>query len=298
MSELGLASRREADEWIARGWVRVDGRVVAELGSRVLPSQRITIDAARAQRSRRSSSRCCSTSRSATSAARPRTATSRRVVLVTPRSPVARGPLGHPLPARAPERASSRRGRLDIDSVGLLVLTQDGRVAQPADRRGQRRSRRSTSCASQTRGGRAAARRSAGAAAPRPRARRRGAAPGAGRMGQRRPAALRAAGRQEAPDPAHVRGGRPAGARPQARAHRRGRARRTAAGAVALPARSTSASSPAPAPARWCRLMWPPNRPSRPMMIRIDRDDEVEQARHDQDEDAGDQGDERADGEG
>ena len=35
MSELGLASRREADEWIARGWVRVDGRVVSELGSRV-----------------------------------------------------------------------------------------------------------------------------------------------------------------------------------------------------------------------------------------------------------------------
>ena len=31
MAELGLASRREADEWIARGWVRVDGRVVAEL---------------------------------------------------------------------------------------------------------------------------------------------------------------------------------------------------------------------------------------------------------------------------
>jgi len=30
----------------------------------------------------------------------------------------------------------------------------------------------------------------------------------------------------------------------------------------------------------------------------IDRDDEVEQARHDQDQDAGDQGRERADGEG
>ncbi len=25
MSELGLASRREADDWIARGWVRVNG---------------------------------------------------------------------------------------------------------------------------------------------------------------------------------------------------------------------------------------------------------------------------------
>ncbi|HEY0491044.1 MAG TPA: S4 domain-containing protein, partial [Telluria sp.] len=29
MSELGLSSRREADEWIARGWVRVDGQVVS-----------------------------------------------------------------------------------------------------------------------------------------------------------------------------------------------------------------------------------------------------------------------------
>src|SRR5690606_1879566 len=44
MSELGITSRREADEWIARGWVRVDGEVVAELGSRVLPHQEITID--------------------------------------------------------------------------------------------------------------------------------------------------------------------------------------------------------------------------------------------------------------
>ena len=37
MSQLGIASRREADEWIAKGWVRVDGRIVNELGSRVLP---------------------------------------------------------------------------------------------------------------------------------------------------------------------------------------------------------------------------------------------------------------------
>src|SRR2546429_342043 len=43
MSELGLASRREADEWIAKGWVRVDGKVVAELGSRVVPGQRVTV---------------------------------------------------------------------------------------------------------------------------------------------------------------------------------------------------------------------------------------------------------------
>ena len=43
MSELGLASRREADEWIERGWVRVDGEV-AILGIKVLPAQKISID--------------------------------------------------------------------------------------------------------------------------------------------------------------------------------------------------------------------------------------------------------------
>ena len=44
MSELGLSSRREADEWIARGWVRVDGQVISELGSKVLPHQHITVE--------------------------------------------------------------------------------------------------------------------------------------------------------------------------------------------------------------------------------------------------------------
>src|SRR6059058_2295383 len=54
MSELGLCSRREADDWIARGWVRVDGQVVSELGSKVLPSQRISVDRqASAQQARR-----------------------------------------------------------------------------------------------------------------------------------------------------------------------------------------------------------------------------------------------------
>ena len=34
MSERGLCSRREADSYIERGWVRVDGVVVSELGAR------------------------------------------------------------------------------------------------------------------------------------------------------------------------------------------------------------------------------------------------------------------------
>ena len=43
MAELGLASRREADEWIGKGWVKVNG-VVATMGMQVLPSVRIEID--------------------------------------------------------------------------------------------------------------------------------------------------------------------------------------------------------------------------------------------------------------
>jgi len=44
MAERGLCSRREADAYIERGWVRVDGRVVDELGSKAWPHQTITLD--------------------------------------------------------------------------------------------------------------------------------------------------------------------------------------------------------------------------------------------------------------
>src|SRR5438552_14174207 len=46
MSELGLCSRREADEWIENGWVSVDGAIVTTLGTRVRPDAHITIDSA------------------------------------------------------------------------------------------------------------------------------------------------------------------------------------------------------------------------------------------------------------
>ena len=46
MSERGLCSRREADSYIERGWVRVDGEVVSELGARAFPDQVITLERA------------------------------------------------------------------------------------------------------------------------------------------------------------------------------------------------------------------------------------------------------------
>src|SRR4051794_1523660 len=44
MSEQGFCSRREADEWIAKGWVKVDGVRIMELGTKILPTQRITVE--------------------------------------------------------------------------------------------------------------------------------------------------------------------------------------------------------------------------------------------------------------
>ena len=45
MAELGLCSRREADEWVENGWVKVNGEV-AVMGQLVVPSDRIEIDRA------------------------------------------------------------------------------------------------------------------------------------------------------------------------------------------------------------------------------------------------------------
>ena len=49
MAERGLCSRREADSYIERGWVKVDG-VVVTLGERALPTQEITLERSAAAR--------------------------------------------------------------------------------------------------------------------------------------------------------------------------------------------------------------------------------------------------------
>ena len=127
MSELGLCSRREADEWIENGWVSVDGVVTTALGTRVRPTPGSRSTPPRAG-TRASRSRSCSTSRSATSRARRKTATSRRACCCD-RKTVGRGPHADTFrPGHL--RGLAPAGRLDIDSTGLIVFTQDGRVAR------------------------------------------------------------------------------------------------------------------------------------------------------------------------
>ena len=128
MSELGIASRREADEWIAAGWVRVDGQIVKELGSRVVVGQQVTVDAkARHQQAQRVTVLVNKpvgyVSGQAEDGYEP------AVVLVVPQNQWREDHSGTRF-LREHLRSLVPAGRLDIDSVGLLVLTQDGRVAK------------------------------------------------------------------------------------------------------------------------------------------------------------------------
>lgn len=128
MSEQGICSRREADDYIAKGWVLVDGEVVSELGSKIYPSQKVTLKKAAQTRQQDLATVILHkpvgyVSGQAENGYQP------AVVLVKPEKHWKLDPssqrfdprhLKHLVPA----------GRLDIDSTGLLVLTQDGRIAK------------------------------------------------------------------------------------------------------------------------------------------------------------------------
>lgn len=128
MAEKGLCSRREADAFIERGWVYVDGERVSILGIKVGQGQSITLD----------EKAIAELSHSVT------------ILLNKPVGYVSGQPEKGYKPAvsiigretRFKGDTSSLRfnpshikglapaGRLDIDSQGLLVLTQDGRIAR------------------------------------------------------------------------------------------------------------------------------------------------------------------------
>jgi 23S rRNA pseudouridine2604 synthase len=128
MAQRGLCSRREADRYIERGLVFVDGVRITELGTKISPDAKVEL----------------------TQEGLARQQTQVTILLNKPVGYVSGQAEDGYKPASSLINASSRwkndqsprkfnstqlkglepAGRLDIDSNGLLVLTQDGRIAR------------------------------------------------------------------------------------------------------------------------------------------------------------------------
>ncbi|MBS0352898.1 MAG: rRNA pseudouridine synthase [Proteobacteria bacterium] len=128
MTELGLCSRREADEYIEKGWVRVDGRVVSELGSRVKPGQKVELDR-RGQTAQDSRVTILLNKPVGYVSGQAEDGYEPASVLITAENRWAEDPSENRY-LRTHHRGLAPAGRLDIDSIGLLVFTQDGRIAR------------------------------------------------------------------------------------------------------------------------------------------------------------------------
>ncbi|MBU1235482.1 MAG: rRNA pseudouridine synthase [Gammaproteobacteria bacterium] len=127
MAARGLCSRREADAYIEQGLVFVNGERVTQLGTRAAPDAAITMAGeARARQENQATILLHKpvgyVSGQAEDGYKP------AVTLISARSQWAedRGRRFQP----ACLKGLAPAGRLDIDSTGLLVLTQDGRVAR------------------------------------------------------------------------------------------------------------------------------------------------------------------------
>jgi 23S rRNA pseudouridine2604 synthase len=127
MSERGICSRREADAYIEKGLVFVDGQRISELGTRVDPDCEIKL-ANEASRQQQARVTVLLHKPIGYVSGQPEPGFTPAVTLINPENLWSEG-IG---PAFQPAhlKGLAPAGRLDIDSTGLLVMTQDGRIAK------------------------------------------------------------------------------------------------------------------------------------------------------------------------
>jgi len=123
MAHRGLCSRREADRYIEQGLVLVDGVVVDVLGTRILPEQNIELKSA-AKKAQAARHTILLNKPIGYVSNLPEDGYQAATELIQPENHTGGGDPNLSWVGFAPA------GRLDIDSQGLLVLTQDGRVAR------------------------------------------------------------------------------------------------------------------------------------------------------------------------
>ncbi len=133
MAERGICSRREADEWISNGWVKVDGDIIETLGTRIRPDAEIIISSY-AQETQAENVTIILHKPVGYVSGQAEDDYQPAIVLVHPDNQWQDDPLLHKHQPKVFEhrflRGLAPAGRLDIDSTGMLVLTQDGRIAR------------------------------------------------------------------------------------------------------------------------------------------------------------------------
>ena len=128
MSERGLCSRREADEYISRGQVRVNGEIVSELGVKFTRDVRITLEA-QALRQQNNLVTIIMNKPIGYVSGQPEPGYEPAIRLVNDRNQSSVAGQQRTL-QRGDLQGIAVIGRLDIDSQGLLIFSQDGRIAK------------------------------------------------------------------------------------------------------------------------------------------------------------------------
>jgi 23S rRNA pseudouridine2604 synthase len=126
MAEKGICSRREADDYISRGLVMVNGEKIDQLGTKVSRDVKITLESQALKQQKRLATIILNKPVGYVSA-QPEPQYTPAIRLITLENQFGESKQRLTLESM---KGLAVAGRLDIDSQGVLLFTQDGRIAK------------------------------------------------------------------------------------------------------------------------------------------------------------------------